>query len=35
LRERAGVRVSPHWDSPSGESPHPALRADLSHKRER
>jgi len=35
LRERVGERVSPHWDSPRGESPHPALRADLSRKRER
>jgi hypothetical protein len=29
------VGVSPHRDSPSGESPHPALSADLSRKRER
>ncbi len=35
LRERVGERVSPQKDSPRGESPHPALRADLSRKRER
>jgi len=35
LRERVGVRVFPQRDSPRGESPHPALRADLPRKRER
>jgi hypothetical protein len=35
LRGRAGVGVSPRRDCPRGESPHPALRADLPRKRER
>src|SRR5882757_7501634 len=34
LREKAGERVSPQRESPRGENPHPALRADLSRKRE-
>ncbi|SDJ40539.1 hypothetical protein SAMN05216338_104861 [Bradyrhizobium sp. Rc2d] len=32
---RLRERVSPRRDSPRGGSPHPALRADLSRKRER
>ncbi len=36
LRERVGERgVSTTGQSPRGKSPHPALRADLSRKRER
>ncbi|BBZ97287.1 hypothetical protein BRDID11004_18000 [Bradyrhizobium diazoefficiens] len=35
LRERAGERVSPQSDSLNEKNPHPALRADLSRKRER
>lgn len=35
VRERVGERVSPRWDSSRGESPHPALRANLSRTRER